>query len=144
MAQDMVDKVEKTKKWSHTQTSTKNLKLHGYIQNIDLNDPLYFYGSDKEQLIEMMEKDSETKQLLSSRLNIYAAQVIWAVRYEMARTVEDFLSRRVRALLLDAREAILVAPKVATLMAAELGKDKQWEENQVKEFEKVASKYILR
>ena len=144
MAQDMVDKVEKTKRWSHTQTSTKNLKLHGYIQNIDLNDPLYFYGSDKEQLIEMMEKDSETKQLLSSRLNIYAAQVIWAVRYEMARTVEDFLSRRVRALLLDAREAILVAPKVATLMAAELGKDKQWEENQVKEFEKVASKYILR
>jgi glycerol-3-phosphate dehydrogenase len=91
-----------------------------------------------------MEKYPETKQLISSRLNIYAAQVIWAVRFEMARTVEDFLSRRVRALLLDAREAMLVSPKVATVMAAELGKDKQWEEDQVKEFEKVASKYILR
>jgi glycerol-3-phosphate dehydrogenase len=144
MAQDMIDKVEKTKGWARTKTVTKNLKLHGYQQAIDLNDPLYFYGSDKEQLIDMMEKDSETKQLLSSRLNIYAAQVIWAVRYEMARTVEDFLSRRVRALLLDAREAMLVAPKVATVMAAEMGKDVEWEKEQVKEFEKVASKYILR
>jgi glycerol-3-phosphate dehydrogenase len=142
MAQDMIDKVEKTKGWARTKTVTKNLKLHGYQQAI--NDPLYFYGSDKEQLIDMMEKDSETKQLLSSRLNIYVAQVIWAVRYEMARTVEDFLSRRVRALLLDAREAMLVAPKVATVMAAEMGKDVEWEKEQVKEFEKVASKYILR
>lgn len=144
MAQDMVDKVEKTKGWSRTQTSTKNLKLHGYTQNIDLNDPLHFYGSDKEQITDLMDKDPENKQLVSSRLNIYAAQVIWAVHYEMARTVEDFLSRRVRALLLDAREAMLVAPKVAKIMAAELGKDKQWEEEQVKEFENVASKYILR
>lgn len=144
MAQDMVDKVEKTKGWSRTQTSTRNLKLHGYQQYVDLNDPLYFYGSDKNGITDLMEKYPETKQLISCRLNIYAAQVIWAVRFEMARTVEDFLSRRTRALLLDAREAMLVAPKVAKIMAAELGKDKQWEEMQVKEFEKVASKYILR
>jgi len=144
MAQDMVDKVEKTKGWSRTQTSTRNLKLHGYQQYVDLNDPLYFYGSDKKGITDLMEKYPETKQLISCRLNIYAAQVIWAVRFEMARTVEDFLSRRTRALLLDAREAMLVAPKVAKIMAAELGKDEQWEEMQVKEFEKVASKYILR
>jgi glycerol-3-phosphate dehydrogenase len=61
----------------------------------------------------------------------------------MARTVEDFLSRRVRALLLDAREAMLVAPKVAKIMAAELGKNEQWEKEQIKEFEKIASSYIL-
>jgi glycerol-3-phosphate dehydrogenase len=144
MAQDMVDKVEKTKNWSKTRTSTKHLKLHGYKQNIDLNDPLYFYGSDKEKIVDLMEREPETKTLISDRLSLFAVQVVWAVRYEMARNVEDMLSRRVRCLLLDARESILVAPKVAQIMAKELGKDDQWQQEQVKKFEGVASKYILR
>ena len=45
-----------------------------------------------------------------------AAEVIWAVRHEMARTVEDVLARRLRALFLDARAAVDMAPKVAALM----------------------------
>ena len=143
MAQDMVDKVEKTKNWKRTKTATRHLKLHGYKQNINLNDSLYFYGSDKDLLLNLMEKEANAKLLISEKLNIFSGQVIWAVRFEMARTVEDFLSRRVRCLLLDAREALLVAPKVAKIMAAELGKDEQWEKEQVKEFEEIALCYIL-
>jgi glycerol-3-phosphate dehydrogenase len=34
------------------------------------------------------------------------AEVAWAIRYEMARTIDDVLARRVRLLFLDARAAI--------------------------------------
>lgn len=144
MAQDMVDKVEKVKGWKKTKTFTRNLKIHGYQQSVNHEDPLYFYGSDKTQLEDLMNKEPETKELISDRLKIYHAQVVWAVRYEMARTVEDVLSRRVRCLLLDARESILLATKVAQIMAKELGKDDIWQKAQVKEFESIATKYLLR
>ncbi|MDY0199535.1 MAG: glycerol-3-phosphate dehydrogenase/oxidase [Bacteroidales bacterium] len=143
MAQDMVDKVEKTKNWERTKSVTRHMKLHGYKQNIDHNDSLYFYGSDKEKLLNLMENESSTKEVISNKFNLFAGQVVWAVRYEMARTVEDFLSRRVRCLILDARETLLIAPKVAAIMAKELGKDEQWEKEQVKAFEEIASSYIL-
>jgi glycerol-3-phosphate dehydrogenase len=80
---------------------------------------------------------------LSKKLNVINAQVVWGARHEMARTVEDILSRRTRCLLLDAKESIRMAPKVAELLAKELGCDKQWEENQIKEYSELASRYIL-
>jgi glycerol-3-phosphate dehydrogenase len=65
-----------------------------------------------------------------------------AVREEWACTVEDVLARRSRLLLLDARASIEVAPRVASLMAASLGKDKKWEEDQVTRFERLAKNYL--
>ena len=143
MAQDMVNKVEKTKGWKSTKTATRQLKLHGYKKDVDRNDSLYFYGSDKEKILNLMNKEPNANLLISKKLNIYAGQVVWAIRHEMARTVEDFLSRRVRCLLLDANEALQIAPKVAEIMAKELGKDKHWEKVMIKEFEEIASSYIL-
>jgi glycerol-3-phosphate dehydrogenase len=143
MAQDMIDKIEKTKGWDRTKTATKHLKLHGYIKNIDLNDPLYFYGSDKAQIISLQETNTAYKQMISEKLNVCEAQVVWAVHHEMARTVEDFLSRRVRCLLLDAKESVLMAPKVSEIMARELGRDGTWAKDQVTEFENIAKNYIL-
>ena len=71
------------------------------------------------------------------------AQVVWAVRQEMARTLEDCLSRRIRALQLDARECLRIAPRVASIMAGELGKDKTWEKAQVEAFTSLAHAYLL-
>ena len=51
------------------------------------------------------------------------AEVVWAARHEMARTVEDVLARRTRALFLNARAAEAMAPAVARLMAPELDWD---------------------
>jgi glycerol-3-phosphate dehydrogenase len=65
------------------------------------------------------------------------------VREEMARTLEDCLSRRIRALQLDAQECIRIAPEVAAILAFELGKDKQWESSQVASFTKLAKMSIL-
>ncbi|HEY1378648.1 MAG TPA: glycerol-3-phosphate dehydrogenase/oxidase, partial [Gemmataceae bacterium] len=72
-----------------------------------------------------------------------AADVTRAVRAEMARTVEDVLARRTRALFLNARAAVEMAPRVAALMAAELGRDAAWEAEQVRLFADVARGYLL-
>jgi glycerol-3-phosphate dehydrogenase len=66
------------------------------------------------------------------------AQVVWAVREEMARTVDDVLSRRTRDLVVDARAAIEAAPVVSSIMAAELGRDEAWQRSQVEAFRVVA------
>jgi glycerol-3-phosphate dehydrogenase len=76
-------------------------------------------------------------------LKIHKQQVIWAVQHEMARTIEDVLSRRTRALLLDAAESVAIAPQVAAIMAAELEKDEAWIKNQVEEYSQLAKHYML-
>ena len=70
-------------------------------------------------------------------------EVAWGARREMARTVEDVLARRTRSLLLNARASIEVAPKVAEILAAELGKDEAWQKAQVQEYEANARGYVL-
>ena len=77
-------------------------------------------------------------------LSYTAAEVVRAVRVEMARTVEDVLARRTRVLFLNARAAIEMAPMVAELMARELGVGEAWKARQVAEFEAVAANYQLR
>jgi len=76
-------------------------------------------------------------------LEVVNAQVVWAVKHEMARTVEDFLARRTRCQLLDARESIKMAPQVAEIMAAELGEDAAWQAKQIDDYAQVTSNYIL-
>jgi glycerol-3-phosphate dehydrogenase len=61
----------------------------------------------------------------------------------MSRTVDDALARRTRALLLNARAAAAIAPKVARLLAEELGRDEKWEKDQVASFTALAQQYIL-
>ena len=60
-----------------------------------------------------------------------------------AQNIEDVLARRVRMLFLDARAALKIAPKVASVLAAELGKDKTWEQAQIADFNRLARGYIL-
>ena len=68
--------------------------------------------------------------------------MIWAARHELARTVEDVLARRTRALFLNARAAIAMAPRVASLLAAELGRDAAWQSEQVRSFSDLARRYL--
>jgi len=70
--------------------------------------------------------------------------VAWAARAEMARTVEDVLARRTRALFLNARSAIQMAPRVAGILAGELGKDEAWQAGQVKAFNQIANGYLVK
>ena len=142
MGEDLVDKTEKNHGWVNIPTKTKHLKIHGYKENVDRMNPLYFYGSDEEGILKLSKKEN-LGESLSDSLKVIKAQVVWAVRYEMARTVEDVLARRTRCQLLDAKESIRMAPMVAEIIADELGKDKTWQTEQIDSYKKVTSNYIL-
>ena len=61
----------------------------------------------------------------------------------MARTVEDVLSRRTRAILLDAEASIACSENVATLMANELGYDAAWIAKEIDDYRKLATGYLI-
>ncbi len=122
---------------------TESLRIHGYQKDVDFEDPLYWYGSDREAILDLVKKDPHLGEQISDSLAIIKAQVIWSVRKEMARGVEDFLSRRTRAIQLDAKESMRIAPVVAEIMARELGKDQAWEKSQTASFIALASTYLI-
>ncbi len=142
MGEDMVTRIEKELKWQHRAPATASLHIHGYADTINWNDPFYFYGSDAALVRHQMNGDSN--QWLSEELKIHKTQVIWAVEHEMARTVEDVLSRRTRALLLNARESRRIAPQVAAIMANVMGKDEKWKQQQIESFNQLADQYTLK
>ncbi|NMB70727.1 MAG: glycerol-3-phosphate dehydrogenase/oxidase [Bacteroidales bacterium] len=121
---------------------TKKIPLHGYRKNPDWSDPLHVYGTEAEAIRELMKEIPEGERFLHPDFPYTVAEVVWAVREEMARTVEDILARRTRMLFLDAEAALQCASSVAEIMAAELKKDNAWIENQVQAFREVASRFI--
>ena len=123
---------------------TKHLPIHGFTMDVDPHvDPLASYGIEKEKMLALGEDEKRLSGLLSEKLHIYKSQVAWAVRNEMARTVEDILARRTRALFLDARESLRIAPDVAVIMAKELGKTRRWRLSQLAAYEEVAKNYFV-
>ena len=141
MGEDMVDSIENTLNWPKTKSATAGLHIHGFAANTNWDDPFYFYGSDSVQLKHQM--NGTAGVWLSEKLKIHKMQVVWAVNHEMARTVEDVLSRRTRALLLDAAESVRIAPQVARIMAVELNRDDRWIKEQVEAFINLAKTYTL-
>ncbi len=120
-----------------------DLPLHGWQEPSGPAGPLQVFGSSASAVQELAATRPELGAPLHRALPNLAAEVVWAARHEMARTVEDALSRRTRALLLDARASIEAAPQVAELLARELGRDIEWQRSQVKAFEAVARHYLL-
>ena len=144
MAEDCVDHAATLAKLDERPCVTKTLKIHGYHQNAEEFGELSHYGSDAPALRDMMATAPELGRQLHPALPIQAVQVVWAVRHEMARTVDDVLSRRTRALFLNAKAALAMAPAVAKLMAAELGRDETWQNEQVAQFTALAQGYLVR
>lgn len=143
MGEDTVDKAISIAKLPKVKSASESLAVHGATESIDFNYPLYFYGSDIDDIKELMKKNPELQEKLHDEYQHVKAEVVWAVRNEMARNIEDFLARRIRMLFLDARAAIDMAPLVADLMSRELGKDAAWAENQVDLFTELANRYLL-
>ncbi|BCS97070.1 glycerol-3-phosphate dehydrogenase [Desulfoluna limicola] len=143
MGQDVVDQAKMVAGLPERPSRTEYLNLHGWSADEAGNAPYTLYGSDA-RLIKRIEKETpELASPIHESLPYRLAEVVWAARHEMARTVEDVLARRTRALILDARAAMDAAPEVARLMAAELGKDQAWIDAQVKDFTDLAKGYIL-
>ncbi|MEM7355252.1 MAG: glycerol-3-phosphate dehydrogenase/oxidase [Acidobacteriota bacterium] len=123
------------------QCVTRDLPIHGHHHHAERFGRLAFYGSDAAALENLTQSDPELAEPVHPRLSLVAGEVVWACRNEMARTVDDILARRSRSLLFDARAAIEAAPRVARVMAAELGKGEDWVATQVEEFSAIAGGY---
>ncbi|WP_069130702.1 glycerol-3-phosphate dehydrogenase/oxidase [Rhodohalobacter halophilus] len=143
MGEDAIDRAIKVHELKAGKSRSEHLKIHGADSSVNFDDPLYFYGSDKKEIENLIKNRPELGEQIHESYPYVKAQVVWAVQSEMARTVEDFLARRVRVLFLDARAAIDMAPEVAKLIQTERGMDKVWAENQIEEFTGLANRYLL-
>ena len=144
MAEDTIDKAAMLGGLPERECITEHLPVHGFRMDMNvINDPIAIYGLDKDDVLALGDEDEKIAGWLSEKLNIYKSQVIWAIRKEMGRTVEDILARRTRALFLDVRESIRIAPEVAQLMASELGRNKEWIDQQIKDYISVAKNYMI-
>jgi glycerol-3-phosphate dehydrogenase len=121
---------------------TNDLPIHGFKNNVDFNTPRYYYGIDEQGIQSLIRADKKLAEQIHPLLPFVKAEIVWAVQNEMCMCVEDFLSRRTRALLLDARSAIESAVSVAKIMAAEMKKDAAWIKNQVDNFNSIAKNYL--
>jgi glycerol-3-phosphate dehydrogenase len=143
MAQDVVDQAALVAGLVPHPCPTENLRIHAWLKHVDVDDPLHVYGSDGPALRKIAQRDKKLGEPIHPRLPVTGAQVVWAVQKEMARTVEDVLARRTRALLLDARASVEAAPAVAKIMARKMFRGRKWQKDQAEAFTEVASGYIL-
>ena len=124
---------------------TQDLHIHGYLDRQDPAMPsenwLRVYGSDSSELLTICNELEDGNDLLHPRLPYPKGIVVHAVRHELARTVEDVLARRTRALLLDAKAAEECAEDTAHLIANELKRDAIWVQDQIQQFRELARGY---
>lgn len=148
MAEDAVDRIEAVAGLPPRPCATRSLRIHGsppagtmapgIAPERPSPGPLAVYGTVAESIRHLAAADPRLASPIHGSLPTILAQVVWAVREEMARTVDDVLSRRTRDLVVDARAAIEAAPVVASIMARELGRDDAWQQSQVEAFRAVA------
>jgi glycerol-3-phosphate dehydrogenase len=143
MAEDAVDRAAELAGLPKTECVTRLLRIHGYDPEPGRFGDLHAYGTDALAIQDLIREDSALGVRLHPSLPYVAAEAVWAVRSEMARTLEDILARRLRALFLDARAAVEMAPAVARLAGRELRWDAERERREVEEFRELARGYRL-
>jgi glycerol-3-phosphate dehydrogenase len=144
MGQDAIERACEIASLPKRPSRTLGLKLHGWVTDSAATMPAWerVYGSDLPMLYALSREDVSLDALLHPRLPFRLREVLWSARYEMARTVEDVLARRTRALFLDARAAIEAAPTVASLLANELKTNKDRATKDLASFLELAKGYL--
>jgi len=140
MSEDLINTAQSVGGLPERACISHSLPIHGYDYNSDWSNPLHVYGTDIEKIHKLDEAGNES---LSDQLYLTKNQIVWAVREEMAMTVEDVLARRSRALFLNAETTLALAPKVAQIIADEAGHDQDWIDQQIKEFTALTQNYLL-
>jgi glycerol-3-phosphate dehydrogenase len=142
MAEDTINQAAVVAGLERRPCITENMRIHGWLKNINPADPLGHYGSDLLHIRRLITEEPTLGERLHKELPYLKAEVIWGVRHEMARTVEDVLARRTRALLLNAKASMEMASTVAEMMADEMKKNKAWQKKQVTDYRKLAEGYL--
>lgn len=143
MAEDCVDHAATLARLPEKPCVTRNLNVHGFHRQAQNFGALAVYGADALLIQDLIRAEPALGTPLHPALPYCGAEVVWAARVEMARTVEDVLARRTRALFLNARAAIEMAPETARLLARELGYDEGWQKQQISAFHALAQGYIV-
>lgn len=143
MGEDVVNRAATAVQLPLKKSVTRGLKIHGHMEEVAMDSHLYWYGSDLQKMNHLIDKDPTMGEVISEKLHILKVQIIWAIREELARTLEDCLSRRTRALQLDAQESMNIAPRVAEIIAEEMGYNKQWENKQVEAYLSLAQNHLI-
>lgn len=146
MAEDTVDLAAEVGGLAPSHCQTSGLPVHGSPGQ----DPLpagtpewaHVYGTDWPDVCQLSCEVAEGGRTIHPRLPHTRGAVAYAARHEQARTVEDVLSRRTRALLLDARAALECAGEVAGILAVELGKPETWVAEEQARFAELARGYL--
>lgn len=144
MGEDTIDRAAEIAGLPERESVTRELRLHGADRDAGGEAPWRVYGSDADEVRSLAEREPGMGELLHPRLPFRAAQVTWAARHELARTVEDVLARRTPSLFLDARAAAEAAPRTARLLARELDRPGTWAREQVARFRELARGYLPR
>lgn len=143
MGEDAIDQAIIVAGLDESISSTQFMPIHGHEEEPSQEDTLGFYGSDREKIKALIKTDVSLGEKLHPKLRFIKAEVVWAVREEMARTIEDVLARRVRALFLDARASMEMAQPVAEIMAKELSWDEKRKATEINKYLALAEGYIL-
>lgn len=142
MGEDTVDAFYKVTGLFAVESASKDRHLHGYTTE-KLEGHWQVYGADRQQIEALTDENPKWSERLHPAYPYIEAEVVWAIREEMALKIEDILSRRMRVLILDAKAAMEMAPRVAEIMAKELSLDQRWKDGELEDFGKLANKYVI-
>lgn len=143
MAEDTIDTAIPIGALEPRKSRTRNLSLNGWSVDHEGNAPYGLYGNNARFIKRIVDVDPELDRPIHERLPYRFAEIVWAVRHEMAVFLDDVLARRTRALILDARASMEAAPEVARVMAKELGYDEEWEKDQLQRYLRRAASYLV-
>lgn len=145
MGEDTINQAAKVAGLTAAPSRTADLKLHGWTEPGSLpamEESERVYGSDLEQIRALGDEYPSLNELLHPQLPYRKREVVWAIRQEQARTVEDVLARRTRALFLNARAAMEAAPEVSRILARELNRSETFRGQDLENFLIVAKGYV--
>lgn len=145
MAEDAIDQATTLAKLPEKKSVTENLKIHGFTEDFAKFGDLEIYGADALEIQKLIAENSELNEKLHAELPYRKAEIVWFCRHEMPQTVEDILARRTRALFLNAKAAIEIAPKIAEIMSQESKREdaETWIAEQIKQFNQTAQNYLV-
>ncbi len=141
MAEDTINRGIKAGVLEKRKCITRNFRFYQGL-SADTPERLKIYGDRAYEIRKIIHEKPEFGEILNPAFPYTKAEIIWICRNEMPRTLEDILSRRTRALLLDVRASLAMAPEVVSLMADELGYDKKWQEEQLDAYNQLITRYI--
>jgi len=137
MAQDCVDQAPTLGDLSEVACITKTLHVHGYHINASVFGALSFYGTNAVAIRALIAEHPKLGEQLDAAPPYVAAEVVWAAREEMDRSVEDDLARA--RFISDRQSGPPHGPRVAEFLARELGRDTAWQTQQVAAFTEVGT-----